>query len=135
VTEEILTFGGVQPADGSIKRVSMRFIWKICHRIGDVLFARQERTHLRGLDKSKYYNASKPKYTYTILLHSLPTIKLCVFTPASTKKMEGVKKMTQIGQKYKCNICGNEAVITNPGAGALICCGRPMEVLGEGFEC
>lgn len=40
--------------------------------------------------------------------------------------------MTKVGQKYKCNICGNEVVITNAGAGALICCGKPMDMTGEG---
>lgn len=43
--------------------------------------------------------------------------------------------MTKTGQKYKCNICGNEVVVTNAGAGQLVCCGQPMEVIGEGFDC
>ncbi|MDP2277227.1 MAG: desulfoferrodoxin FeS4 iron-binding domain-containing protein [Nitrospirota bacterium] len=43
--------------------------------------------------------------------------------------------MTSLGQKYKCNICGNEVVITNTGVGTLVCCGQPMEIIGEGFEC
>ena len=36
-------------------------------------------------------------------------------------------KMTKAGQKYKCNICGNEVVVTKAGAGTLVCCGKPME--------
>jgi len=43
--------------------------------------------------------------------------------------------MTKVGQKYKCNVCGNEVVITNAGGGALICCGKHMDLIGEGFEC
>ena len=43
--------------------------------------------------------------------------------------------MTKVGQKYKCNICGNEVVVTNVGAGELVCCGQPMENIGEGFAC
>ncbi len=43
--------------------------------------------------------------------------------------------MTKIGQKYKCNICGNEVVVTNAGGGELVCCGEPMEAAGEGFVC
>lgn len=43
--------------------------------------------------------------------------------------------MTKVGQKYKCNICGNEVVVTNAGAGTLVCCGQPMSIIGEGFEC
>jgi len=29
-----------------------------------------------------------------------------------------VNEMTKVGQKYKCNICGNEVVVTNSGQGA-----------------
>ncbi len=43
--------------------------------------------------------------------------------------------MVQLGEKYKCNICGNEVVVTNAGAGALVCCGEPMDKIGEDFEC
>ncbi len=31
------------------------------------------------------------------------------------------------GEKYKCNICGNEVVVTKVGGGALVCCGEDME--------
>jgi len=31
------------------------------------------------------------------------------------------------GEKYKCNICGNEVVVTKAGGGELVCCGQPME--------
>ncbi len=36
----------------------------------------------------------------------------------------GVKKS---GEKYKCNVCGNEVVVTRVGGGELVCCGQPME--------
>jgi superoxide reductase len=42
---------------------------------------------------------------------------------------------TKTGQKYKCNICGNEVVVIHSGTGTLVCCGQPMSVTGEGFEC
>jgi len=42
---------------------------------------------------------------------------------------------TKIGQKYKCNICGNEVVVTHNGKGELVCCGQPMETIGEGYQC
>ena len=32
-----------------------------------------------------------------------------------------------IDEKYKCNICGNEVVVTKVGGGELVCCGEPME--------
>ncbi len=43
--------------------------------------------------------------------------------------------MTEVGQKYFCDICGNEVVVTANGAGELVCCGVPMEMTGEGFKC
>ena len=42
---------------------------------------------------------------------------------------------TKKGEMYKCNICGNEVVITDTGAGTLVCCGQPMAVTGEGYTC
>ena len=33
----------------------------------------------------------------------------------------------EIGEKYRCNICGNEVVVTNVGGGVLVCCGEEME--------
>jgi desulfoferrodoxin-like iron-binding protein len=38
----------------------------------------------------------------------------------------GVKK---VGEKYKCNVCGNEVMVTKVGGGELVCCGEPMELL------
>ncbi len=32
------------------------------------------------------------------------------------------------GEKYKCNICGNEVVVTKVGGGALVCCGKNMQL-------
>ncbi|AOQ24012.1 desulfoferrodoxin [Neomoorella thermoacetica] len=39
--------------------------------------------------------------------------------------------MAAITQVYKCNICGNIVTILHPGGGALVCCGKPMELLVE----
>ena len=36
----------------------------------------------------------------------------------------GVKK---VDEKYRCNICGNEVVVTKVGGGILVCCGQEME--------
>ena len=30
-------------------------------------------------------------------------------------------------EKYRCNICGNEVVVTKVGGGTLVCCGQDME--------
>ena len=36
------------------------------------------------------------------------------------------------GEKYKCNICGNEVEVVKVGGGTLVCCGEPMELIAEG---
>ncbi len=30
------------------------------------------------------------------------------------------------GEKYKCNVCGNEVVVIKVGGGTLVCCGKEM---------
>ena len=42
--------------------------------------------------------------------------------------------MTERCQIYRCNICGNIVEVLNPGAGSLVCCGKPMELLVEKTE-
>ncbi len=39
--------------------------------------------------------------------------------------------MTEVRQVYKCNICGNIVEVLHAGAGELVCCGQPMELLTE----
>ena len=33
----------------------------------------------------------------------------------------------EINERYKCNICGNEVMVTAVGGGTLVCCGEEME--------
>jgi len=40
------------------------------------------------------------------------------------RRMMAVEK---VGEKYKCNVCGNEVTVTKVGGGELVCCGQPME--------
>ena len=37
--------------------------------------------------------------------------------------------MTQIKQVYRCNSCGNIVAVLHSGAGELVCCGQPMQLL------
>ncbi|MDP2874003.1 MAG: desulfoferrodoxin [bacterium] len=39
--------------------------------------------------------------------------------------------MTQPMQIYRCNVCGNIVKVLRAGAGQLVCCGQPMELLTE----
>ncbi|HBT46339.1 MAG TPA: desulfoferrodoxin [Peptococcaceae bacterium] len=39
--------------------------------------------------------------------------------------------MTALGQVYRCGVCGNMVEILHTGAGTLVCCGKPMELMEE----
>jgi len=39
--------------------------------------------------------------------------------------------MTEVGEIYKCSICGNIVEVLHAGIGELVCCGEPMELLKE----
>jgi desulfoferrodoxin-like iron-binding protein len=32
----------------------------------------------------------------------------------------------EVGEHYRCSICGNEVKVTKVGGGELVCCGKPM---------
>jgi desulfoferrodoxin-like iron-binding protein len=35
--------------------------------------------------------------------------------------------VTKLGEKFKCNICGNVVEVINVGGGTLVCCGKEMQ--------
>ena len=37
----------------------------------------------------------------------------------------------EAGEKYRCNICGNEVAVTRAGGGTLVCCGEEMEQIKQ----
>lgn len=39
--------------------------------------------------------------------------------------------MAELNKNYKCSICGNVVKVVEAGSGALVCCGQPMEPVGE----
>jgi len=42
--------------------------------------------------------------------------------------------MTELNQVYKCNVCGNMVEVLHVGAGELVCCGQPMDLMVEKTE-
>jgi desulfoferrodoxin-like iron-binding protein len=38
-----------------------------------------------------------------------------------------IMAVKKTGEKYRCNICGNEVIVTKVGGGTLVCCGEDME--------
>ena len=39
--------------------------------------------------------------------------------------------MTELSQVYRCRVCGNMAEMVHAGAGSMVCCGEPMELMTE----
>jgi superoxide reductase len=39
--------------------------------------------------------------------------------------------MTKLREVYKCNVCGNVVEVLHNGAGQLVCCGEPMQLMDE----
>ncbi len=39
--------------------------------------------------------------------------------------------MTKNNEVYKCPLCGNIIEVLHTGAGELVCCGQPMDLMGE----
>jgi desulfoferrodoxin-like iron-binding protein len=37
--------------------------------------------------------------------------------------------VTQDGQKFRCEICGNEVTVDKVGGGTLVCCGQDMVLM------
>ena len=37
----------------------------------------------------------------------------------------------KVDEKYRCNICGNEVIVTKIGGGTLVCCGEDMEKIEQ----
>jgi desulfoferrodoxin-like iron-binding protein len=35
--------------------------------------------------------------------------------------------VNKVGEKYRCNLCGNEVTVTKVDGGILVCCGKEME--------
>jgi desulfoferrodoxin-like iron-binding protein len=36
-----------------------------------------------------------------------------------------------VGEKYRCAICGNEVTVTKVGGGELVCCDQPMNLITD----
>ena len=59
------------------------------------------------------------------LIRSVAGIFACTLLLDAGKEVDmGVKRA---GEKYRCNVCGNEVVVIKAGGGELVCCGQPME--------
>jgi len=41
-------------------------------------------------------------------------------------------KVKNVGEVYKCSICGNVVEVKEVGGGELVCCGKPMDRIEGG---
>ena len=41
-------------------------------------------------------------------------------------------KVKNIGEVYKCSVCGNVVEVKEVGGGELVCCGKPMDRIEGG---
>jgi len=37
----------------------------------------------------------------------------------------------EVGETYRCNVCGNVVKVIEAGGGTLVCCGEDMELIEE----
>jgi len=37
----------------------------------------------------------------------------------------------KVGEKYRCDVCGNEVTVTKAGGGTLVCCGQDMKLVSS----
>ena len=42
--------------------------------------------------------------------------------------------MANVGEIYKCNVCGHIVEVLHEGTGELVCCGQPMELKKENTQ-
>ena len=41
-------------------------------------------------------------------------------------------KVKNVGEIYKCSVCGNVVEVKEVGGGELVCCQKPMDKIGGG---
>jgi desulfoferrodoxin-like iron-binding protein len=47
------------------------------------------------------------------------------------KEVKEMASVQNVGEVYKCSICGNVVEVKEVGGGELVCCGEPMELVKE----
>jgi desulfoferrodoxin-like iron-binding protein len=55
----------------------------------------------------------------------------CIKKLNSMKGGELAMGVSAKGEKYRCEICGNEVVVEKVGGGTLVCCGEEMSLVNE----
>lgn len=49
------------------------------------------------------------------------------WSPSLGEGKEEHMAVEQVGEEYRCNVCGNEVTVTKVGGGTLVCCEEEME--------
>jgi desulfoferrodoxin-like iron-binding protein len=58
---------------------------------------------------------------------SLVADKLFTLLPVREAKEVVSMAVEKVGEKCRCNVCGNGVTVTKVGGGTLVCCGEDME--------
>jgi desulfoferrodoxin-like iron-binding protein len=56
-------------------------------------------------------------------------ISIFAFDEKTETEKEGGDFVTKVGETYLCEICGNKVEVVTAGAGQLVCCGQPMNLV------
>ncbi|MFC1926076.1 desulfoferrodoxin [Chloroflexota bacterium] len=40
-------------------------------------------------------------------------------------------KVKNVGEHFRCNVCGNEVTVTKVGGKSLVCCEQKMKLIGS----
>jgi desulfoferrodoxin-like iron-binding protein len=52
--------------------------------------------------------------------------------PAAIGRGNGMVNVQNVGELYRCNVCGNVVFVKEAGGGELICHDEPMQLVGVG---
>lgn len=55
-----------------------------------------------------------------------PILYRCSDTKHLHQEVKGMTNVSEVGEIYRCEICGNVVEVKEVGGGELICCGEPM---------
>ena len=69
------------------------------------------------------YNKSATEKRRFLFAHIVPCSASVLFSVA--EKMANVEN---VGEVYKCELCGNVVTVKEAGGGELVCCGEPMNL-------
>ena len=72
---------------------------------------------------------AKKHQSNVLSVHTQEAILKSGAKTTSRKTLSGGEGMTEVGEVYICEICGNKVKVLESGVGTLVCCGEPMKLV------